>query len=154
MRHVRHSRCLQVRSLEASVAPLSSYPLVLGLYFLVATMPGFLGDEYTPAFLPGKFHGQRSLVGYSPWGHKELDTTEQLHFHFPSKQQVSFNFMAAVMICSDIQFSSSQSLSHVRLFVTPWTAACQVSLFITSSDNRVQEIPVAASPFPFLFAMK
>ena len=29
-----------------------------------------------PVFLPGVFHGQRSLVGYSPWGHKELDTTE------------------------------------------------------------------------------
>jgi len=28
--------------------------------------------------LPGEFHGQRSLVGYSPWGHKESDTTEQL----------------------------------------------------------------------------
>ena len=28
--------------------------------------------------LPGKFHGQRSLVGYSPWGHRELDMTEQL----------------------------------------------------------------------------
>ena len=32
--------------------------------------------ELTPVFLPGKSHGQRSLVGYSPWGHKELDTTE------------------------------------------------------------------------------
>ena len=30
----------------------------------------------TPVFLLGKFHGQRSLVGYSPRGHKELDTTE------------------------------------------------------------------------------
>ena len=30
--------------------------------------------------LPGKFHGWRSLVGYSPGGHKELDTTERLHF--------------------------------------------------------------------------
>ena len=29
-----------------------------------------------PVFLPGEFHGQRSLAGYSPWGHKELDTTE------------------------------------------------------------------------------
>ena len=28
-------------------------------------------------FLPGKLHGQRSLAGYSPWGHKELDMTEQ-----------------------------------------------------------------------------
>ena len=33
----------------------------------------------TPVFLPGKSHGQRSLVGYGPWGHKELVTTEQLH---------------------------------------------------------------------------
>ena len=31
-----------------------------------------------PVFLPGKFHGQRTLAGYSPWGCKELDTTEQL----------------------------------------------------------------------------
>ena len=30
------------------------------------------------SILPGKSHGQRSLVDYSPWGHKELDTTEQL----------------------------------------------------------------------------
>ena len=36
----------------------------------------------TPVFLPGEFHGQRSQVGGSPWGHKELDTTEQLtHTH-------------------------------------------------------------------------
>ena len=32
----------------------------------------------TPVFLPGEFNGQRSLVGYSPWGCKELDTTERL----------------------------------------------------------------------------
>ena len=30
----------------------------------------------TPVFLPGKSYGQKSLVGYSPWGHKESDTTE------------------------------------------------------------------------------
>ena len=34
----------------------------------------------TPVHLPGKSHGWRSLVGYSPWGHKELDMTEQIHF--------------------------------------------------------------------------
>ena len=33
----------------------------------------------TPVFLPGKSHGPRSLAGYSPWGHKESDMTEQLH---------------------------------------------------------------------------
>ena len=36
----------------------------------------------TPVLLPGKSHGRRSLVGCSPWGWEESDTTEQLHFHF------------------------------------------------------------------------
>ena len=36
----------------------------------------------TPVFLPGKSHGRRSLVGYSPWGREESDTTERLQFHF------------------------------------------------------------------------
>ena len=36
----------------------------------------------TPVLLPGKSHGRRSLVGYSPWGRKESDTTERLHFDF------------------------------------------------------------------------
>ena len=36
----------------------------------------------TPVLLPGKSHGQRSLVGCSPWGRKESDMTEPLHFHF------------------------------------------------------------------------
>ena len=36
----------------------------------------------TPVLLPGESHGRRSLVGCSPWGPKELDTTERLHFHF------------------------------------------------------------------------
>ena len=36
----------------------------------------------TPELLPGKPHGRRNLVGWSPWGHEESDTTERLHFHF------------------------------------------------------------------------
>ena len=36
----------------------------------------------TPVLLPGKSHGRRSLVGCSPWGRKESDKTEWLHFHF------------------------------------------------------------------------
>ena len=36
----------------------------------------------TPVLLPGKSHGRRSLMGYNPWGCKESDTTERLHFHF------------------------------------------------------------------------
>ena len=52
----------------------------------------FLGQEVYPlekgmathfSILTWKSHGWRSLVGYSPWGHKESDVTEQLHFPFP-----------------------------------------------------------------------
>ena len=40
----------------------------------------------TPVLLPGKSHGQRNQVGYNPWGHKESETTEQLHFHFDAQK--------------------------------------------------------------------
>ena len=39
-------------------------------------MPWKKAWQPTPAFLPGESHGQRSLVGYSPWGRKELDMTD------------------------------------------------------------------------------
>ena len=42
----------------------------------------FLKSRPTPILLPGKSHGQRSLVGCSPWGPEELDMTEWLLFHF------------------------------------------------------------------------
>ena len=44
--------------------------------------------QTTPVFLPGKFHGQRSLAGYSPWGSKESDMTEQLtHTKVAAREQ-------------------------------------------------------------------
>ena len=39
------------------------------------------GKPTHSVFLPGEFHGQRSLAGYSPWAHKVLDTTERAHTH-------------------------------------------------------------------------
>ena len=44
----------------------------------VGKMPWRREWQPTPVFLPEEFLGQRSLAGYNPWGHKELDTTEQL----------------------------------------------------------------------------
>ena len=49
---------------------------------MVAKIPWRRKWRPTLELLPGKSHGGRSLVGYSPWGHKESDTTERLHFHF------------------------------------------------------------------------
>ena len=42
----------------------------------VGKMPQRRSWQPTPVFLPGKSHGHRSLVGYSPYGRKELDTTK------------------------------------------------------------------------------
>ena len=47
----------------------------------VGKIPWRRKRQSTPAFLPGEFHGQMRLVGYSPWGHKELDTIEHTHTH-------------------------------------------------------------------------
>ena len=42
-------------------------------------------DNPTPVFFPGKFHGQRSLVSYTPWGGMQSDMTERLSKHTPKK---------------------------------------------------------------------
>ena len=59
----------------------------------------------TPVLLPGKFHGWRSLVAYSPWGRKESDTTERLHFHF----SLSCRFLPPILF-----LSKQESLSKYR----------------------------------------
>ena len=49
----------------------------LGFILWVRKIPWRGEWQHTPVFLPGKFHGQRSLASYSLWGHKEPDTTER-----------------------------------------------------------------------------
>ena len=48
--------------------------------------------------MPGKFHGWRNLIGYSPWGHKESDTTEQFHFKVGIRVRVKVTFKIEVRI--------------------------------------------------------
>ena len=48
--------------------------------------------------MPGKFHGWRNLVGYSPWGHKESDTTEQFHFKVRARVRVKVTFRIEVRV--------------------------------------------------------
>ena len=52
----------------------------------------------TPVFLPGEFHRQRSLVGYSPRGHKEPDTTEQLTQHIQISDPISEHLFERIKI--------------------------------------------------------
>ena len=56
----------------------------------------------TPVFLPGKSRGWRSLVGYSPWGRKESDTTS-LSLSLKWSYRVFFIFYYGVLMCSVFQ---------------------------------------------------
>ena len=67
--------------------------------------------QATPVLLPRKSHGWRSLVGYSPCGHKESDMTEQLHFHIIIHSQ-NFN------IWSQRKFNSTLNFPTTNLKVT------------------------------------
>ena len=73
---------------EEKYVPYWIFPVAQTVKNLPAMKPGFdlrVGKipwrrewQPTPVFLPGEFHGQRSLMGCSPWGRKESDTTERL----------------------------------------------------------------------------
>ena len=53
-----------------------------GVFFLSQSLDYFAKWPPTPVFLPGEFHGQRSLEGYSPWGRKESNMTERLTLQY------------------------------------------------------------------------
>ena len=57
----------------------------------------------TPVLLPGEFLGQRSLVGYSPWGHKELDMAEQLSTHTYSQTHLFIHSFSHAFISASTQ---------------------------------------------------
>ena len=60
----------------------------------------------TPVFLPGEFYGQRSLVGYSPWGHKESDMAEWLtHTHTHTHTQR----------CSFLSQTKTSGVKHLKI---------------------------------------
>ena len=66
-----------VKTLPASAGDTKNMGSIPGL----GRSPGERNGNSLQYFLPGKFHGQRSLVGYNPWGCKESDTTEHVHTH-------------------------------------------------------------------------
>ena len=113
----------------------------------------------TLIFLPGKSRGQRNLVGYSPWGHKESVTTEHMSTNYSSLSLpyvyaachilgtvavfiVYFYIDDSVERAGPFQFSSIQLLSCVRLFATPWTSARQASLSIINSWSPLKPMSI------------
>ena len=68
----------------------------------------------TPVFLPGEFHGQRSLVGYSPWGHKESDATEQLtsNSKVTQREEGHFEELSCFSWCQQTETPRKQVLTQ------------------------------------------
>ena len=104
----------------------------------------------TPVFLPGKFHGQRSLVGYSPWGHKESDMTEWLTLApfqvlitlFPNIYLLFLQLWAVIAYQKDLPrffFFSFFLLTEIFESLLKWLWALKTSrktfLFIWSAIN-------------------
>ena len=74
-----------------------------GFSLWVGTFPWKKKWQPVPVFLPGKFQGQRSLVGYSPWGHKELDTPETEHAGMCKDAPVSIHLLKGILLTSKFQ---------------------------------------------------
>ena len=104
----------------------------------------------SPALLPGKSHGQRSLVGCSPWGHKELDTTKRLHFqsfHF------SLSFSFSIIFTFHFHALEKEMATHSSILVWRipgteawWTAVYGVTQshtwlkLVSSSSMEIHDI--------------
>ena len=82
----------------------------------------------SPVFLPGKSNGQRSLVGYSPCGRKESDTTEQLHFHFSFIFVTLHNYFIFQTVINIWYYSTDFKLLFLR-FLSPFLLLLSLSLF-------------------------
>ena len=71
---------------------------------------------YTPIILPRKCHGHRNMVGYSPWAHKELDTTERAHTHMQWKLWLSDMYLTAIFLTMKEMSDSLQGNSYQYLW--------------------------------------
>ena len=98
----------------------------------------------TPIFLLGKSHGQRSLVDYSPWGHKESDTTERLSMHAcmgGDPGLVAYPLSWSVLwsaITSRDCFCHAEKSKQTACFARESVAVCEVVHLIWLENNKIQ----------------
>ena len=104
----------------------------------------------TPVLLPGKSHGQRSLVGCSPWGHEQSDTTERLHFHFSLSRIGEGNGNPFQFSCLENPRDGGAWWAAVYGVAQSWTRLKQLSSRISSNVHVLmlfsQIIPPSPSP--------
>ena len=84
----------------------------------------------TPVLLPGKYHGRRGLVGYSPWGRKESDSTKWLHFHFSLSCTGEGNGNPLQCSCLETPKDGGAWWAAVYGVAQSWTQLKQLSMFL------------------------
>ena len=86
----------------------------------------------TPVLLPGNSHGWRSMVGYSPWGHKESDMTEQLLFLFLRTQTLH-------------PLPIMRKLGNIK---STMMAECLLFHLVSKEDNSIRELELRHDMHP------
>ena len=96
--------------------------------------------QSTPLFLPGESHGQRSLVGYSPWGRKELDMTEPLSTstHPQSKAATQGHSVCTHRCLSSVMwwFRTFESWGQIKVSVS----CVLMNYSVRKYDNEIVEV--------------
>ena len=100
--------------------------------------------EPTPVLLPGKSHGWRSLVGHSPWGRKQSDTTERLHFHFPLSCIGEGNGNPLQCSCLENPGDGGPWWAAIHGVSQNWTRLKRRSSSSSSSGRRLLRVPWTA----------
>ena len=104
------------------------YTSVFWYYPLVVTIICRREWQSTPVFLPGEFHGQRNLAGYSPWGHRELDTTGRwTHTHTHTHTVIIIESLVAYVV---------SKISNA--YLQPTAANQMVSLSLEKQKQDIQ----------------
>ena len=100
----------------------------------------------TPVLLPGKSHGWRSLVGCSPWGREESDTTERLHFHFSLSCIGEEN--GNPFQCSCLENPRDRGAWWAAVYGVAWsvTRLEQCSSSSSSSSSMIENVSVKEGP--------
>ena len=91
----------------------------------------------TPVLLPGKSHGRRGLVGYSPWGREESDMTEQLHFHFSLSCIGKGNGNPLQCSCLENPWDGGAYWAAVYGVAQSWTRLMQLSSSSSKMSTRI-----------------
>ena len=116
----------------------------------------------TPVFFPGKSHAGRNLVGYSPWGRKESDTTERLHFHLDSWAILPLlNNWDLFYIKILYKFSSNVRIKRIEIFASECLSYLCLSWLMSILEcvcsNKNKQNKWSLSPiwaFDFLFSLE